>query len=678
MAEILQFTPKNKTDAAQNAEDFVTLCRDHLSVFGTTLTWDDRTWDVSHAIEKRGRNGRLAFTWTNHDTSKTNTKANLMAEPFLSFAKSYMRYQHVMKPTKAFGFRISALRALERSLTESFKGRKPEITLSDPSVFNHAQALIKAKFSESAAYRIAGQLEMISDFINSHGLVPVGFQWKQSLKRNNDKNKIGKEGDRERLDKLPSKEAIEALAKAFDIANEPNDIIIASTAALLACAPSRINEIFRLPVDCEVEKEQPDGTIAYGLRWWPSKGAEPYVKWIGPTMVDVAKKAISNLREATSQARSVARWYQSNPNSMWLPRDCEFLRTQPISKLKEFVPVLGLEQSSSLIRWMESNNVPITKLNGKIHVRFEDVESAVLCLLPKKFPIYDVETDLHFADALMVASKNLFSAKRTTIPCIVKPVNEQNISDGLGGRTAHGFSSMFNRLGLRNEDGTDIDINTHSFRHWLNTIAQRGGLSELDIAIWSGRKDIKQNRDYNHVTPNEMLAIIDKEIGTSNIMGPLAEAFEKLPVSREDFLHMKFPTAHTTEFGFCIHDFTMLPCQKHRDCINCTEQVCIKGDKAKTARIRSAFEIVSEQVEKARSAIKDQAFGADRWLEVHEKSAQRLQELLAIMEDPTIPNGAVIQLANPDEYSPINNAVNERKRLADDDANILSSFRILA
>ena len=161
MAEILQFTPKNKTDAAQNVEDFVTLCRDHLSVFGTNLAWDDRAWDVTDAIEKRGRNGRLAFAWTNHDTSKTNTKADLMAEPFLSFAKSYMRSQHAMKPTKVFGFRISALRALERSLTERFKGRKPDITLSDPSVFNYAQALIKAKFSESAAYRISGQLEMI-------------------------------------------------------------------------------------------------------------------------------------------------------------------------------------------------------------------------------------------------------------------------------------------------------------------------------------------------------------------------------------------------------------------------------------------------------------------------------------------------------------------------------------
>ena len=678
MSEILQFTPKNKNDAAQNAEDFVTLCRNHLSVFGTNLAWDDRTWDVSNAIQQRGRSGRLAFTWTNHDTSKTNTKADLMAEPFLSFAKSYMRYQHAMKPTKAFRFRISALRALERSLTESFKGRKPEITLSDPSVFNYAQALIKEKFSESAAYRISGQLEIISDFINSHGLVPVGFQWKQTLKRNNDRNKIGEEGDRERLDKLPSKEAIEALAKAFHIAKEPNDIIIASTAALLACAPSRINEIFRLPVDCEVEKEQPDGTIAYGLRWWPSKGAEPYVKWIGPTMVDVAKKAISNLREATSQARLVARWYQSNPNSMWLPRDCEFLRTEPISKLKDFAPALGIEKSQNVIGWMKYNEVPIAKLNGKNYVKFEDVESAVLSLLPKKFPIFDFETDLHFADALMVTSRNLFHSKKATIPCFVEPINEQHISDGLGGRALQGASSIFSRLGFKNNDGSDIDINTHSFRHLLNTIAQRGGLSELDIAIWSGRKDIKQNRDYNHVTPDEMLAIIDKEVGTPNMMGPLAEAFEKLPVSREDFLKMKFPTAHTTEFGFCIHDFTMLPCQKHGDCINCTEQICIKGDKAKTARIRSAFEIVSEQVEKARSAIKDQAFGADRWLEVHEKSAQRLQELLAIMEDPTIPNGAVIQLANPDEYSPINNAINERKRLADDDANILSSFRILA
>jgi nucleosome binding factor SPN SPT16 subunit len=35
----------------------------------------------------------------------------------------------------------------------------------------------------------------------------------------------------------------------------------------------------------------------------PEKGAEPMVKWIIPSMVDVVKKAINQIREQTKEAR---------------------------------------------------------------------------------------------------------------------------------------------------------------------------------------------------------------------------------------------------------------------------------------------------------------------------------------------------------------------------------------
>ncbi len=35
---------------------------------------------------------------------------------------------------------------------------------------------------------------------------------------------------------------------------------------------------------------------------------------------------------------------------------------------------------------------------------------------------------------------------------------------------------------------------------------------------------------------------------------------------------------HATEFGYCVHDYMMSPCDKFRDCINCNEQVCVKGE----------------------------------------------------------------------------------------------------
>ena len=83
---------------------------------------------------------------------------------------------------------------------------------------------------------------------------------------------VGKAADEHRLDALPAEGAIDALAKAFEIATDPPDILITSVAALLTCAPNRINEVFRLPVDCEVTRPY-KGKDEYGIRWWPSKGS---------------------------------------------------------------------------------------------------------------------------------------------------------------------------------------------------------------------------------------------------------------------------------------------------------------------------------------------------------------------------------------------------------------------
>jgi hypothetical protein len=675
MAEILQFTPKAESDAVQNNYDFVTLCRDHLTVFGANLDWNAPAWDVSDSIAKRSRSGRLAFVWTNHDTSKTNTNAPLLSTPFLDFARSYMRYQQAMKPTKSFGNRLSALRALERALVDVYG--IPNIILSDSSVFDHAQTLIKSKFAEGTAYRIGKELQTISKFINEKCLVPVFFIWNSSLERNNDRNKIGKEFEQERMEKLPDPGSIEALAKAFNIATEPNDVILASVAALLMTAPGRISEVLRLPVDCEVNRKPADGKHTYGLRWWASKGSGPGVKWIGSTMVDVAKEAIAKLIKETKHARSVARWCQENPGSMWLPPESEYLRTQEYSRSKEYTSVLGLSDYVSTNTWMKGNKVPVKKISGKNYVRFSDVEAAVLKKLPKGFPVYDEETGMTYSEALFVVNANLFNPKKGAIPCIFEPVTEQHISDGLGGRTKHNISSLFTRLGFKNEDGSEIDINTHQFRHLLNTISQRGGLSQLDIAKWSGRTDVKQNRDYDHVSGEEMLMIVKENIGTAGMMGPLTEAIEKMPVSREDFIQMKFPTAHVTEFGFCIHDFAMLPCQKHQDCINCTEHVCVKGSAEKTREIRTNLEHVLALIEQAKSEVVDDTYGSDRWLEHHERTAARLQSLIAILEDPSIPEGSVIQLANPDEYNPISNAMGNSKSIEKQEIDILADIQTL-
>jgi len=188
-------------------------------------------------------------------------------------------------------------------------------------------------------------------------------------------------------------------------------------------------------------------------------------------------------------------------------------------------------------------------------------------------------------------------------------------------------------------------VNTHRFRHYLNTLAQAGGMSQLDIAKWSGRKDVRKNAVYDHVTPTQMLEKVRGAVGDSSQMfGPLAEIPVNLPVSRDEFGRLRFPTANTTDIGFCVHDYTMSPCELHRDCLNCQDMVCVKGDIVKTERLQTRLSEARRLLDHAEQAQSEEYAGSDRWLDHHRGTVERLTELCAIMNDPTVPDGACVHL----------------------------------
>jgi hypothetical protein len=186
----------------------------------------------------------------------------------------------------------------------------------------------------------------------------------------------------------------------------------------------------------------------------------------------------------------------------------------------------------------------------------------------------------------------------------------------------------------------------------------------LDIAKWSGRRDVKQNRDYDHVSGLELLEQLREAVGDdSQMFGPLARVEINSPMTRREFATLQIPTAHSTDIGFCIHDFTMLPCQIHRDCINCNEHVCIKGDNAKAQRVRQRLAEARRLLGAAEAGERDGFDGADRWRDHHQATVARLEELCRLLDDPSIPEGSVIQLANPMADSAVRMASRQRSEL---------------
>ncbi len=652
--KIAHFVPKASTPQ-DNLAAFIETTRPLLEVYPGVRSWDETPWDLIGVVNLAGRgNGRTVVTFTNYDAIERGTKEE-MSEPFLSFAKAYFLYWQALVPTKSFGVRVTALRALEKALVEICGTSHPHLVT--PSICNRATELLR---KYAGAYRMGRQLNLIVSFLSDNRLASP-FQWVSPIARPKDRNRVGKEADDERAKKLPSQAALEALPQCFNLATEPRDVVVSSIAALLCTAPDRISEVFSLPVECEVEDVH-KGKPIYGLRWHPEKGADPMVKWIAPTMVEVAREAIRRLREIGQPARMIAKWYEDNPTRIYLPSGTEHLRDREFLLMKELTDILGVTARTAARGWVDLNGVPtFASPDGRraVLVRFEDVERAVLVRLPRQFPVIDQRTGLKYSEALLVLRPNEIDSRHATIRCLVEPISTSQIARGLIG--GQGGVSIFEKFGFKEPDGYPIRVSSHQFRHWLNTLAHRGGMSQLDIAKWSGRKDVRQNQYYDHMTSDEFVEITRALVeGDDRLFGGLAELAAKVPLSRNEFLALAFPTAHVTEIGFCVHDFTMLPCQQYRDCMNCSEHVCVKGDRVKTGRIKAQLELAETQLVQAERALADGYQGADRWHEHHLATVLRLRNLMNVLEDPSIPEGTLIRLANPNEFSAVRLAVKDR------------------
>lgn len=151
----------------------------------------------------------------------------------------------------------------------------------------------------------------------------------------------------------------------------------------------------------------------------------------------------------------------------------------------------------------------------------------------------------------------------------------------------------------------------------------------------------------------------------AGVGGLLQKVKLNAPVTFADLDAVGEGIAHVTEYGFCVHDFSMLPCQKHRDCLNCIEQVCVKGDEEKLERLKKQRDGIRLQLTKALDASENSVYGADRWSQHQITTLERVGQLIEILESPSTANGSVIHLSIDQEFSPLRREVAAHTQLSE-------------
>jgi len=661
MAEIYLFQGRPELSAAENLAGFIHSCRQYLTVFGENLDFDCPTWDITQYVERKGlENKRQQINYSTLQTAK-NKSPEWMHVAFRPFAQAYMRYSYGFRPTLSYGHLLGTLRAAEAALNEH--NDIPTPIKIDASVLNRAAQIAVEHYSARVAYRVGNYLEELATFMSENAMLDTPTVWRNPIRKPEDSIRIGPEFDKLRFEKMPSRAALEAIAKIYQLAVEPVDILITSIAALLLSSPDRINELLHLPFDCEIYEEQgKEKKEAYGLRWQTSKGAPPMIKWIVSSMATVVQDALKRIRAATHEAREIALWYEKNPESVYLPKCFEYLRNGRVMPVSELVRLFSLRNLAAGKDWCKARKIEVRYEKGERSIFFADFEKAILTMLPKRFPVFVRKSGLKYSEALMVVRVNELHSVRATNPCMFESISINQVNYNLGGRAQeHGRASIFTRFQFEEEDGSQIKVTSHQFRHYLNTMAQAGHMSQLDIAKWSGRRDIRQNEAYNHVSVAEKLEKYQKAIGADSLQqGEVAEIMIRTPVFR-DKLELPFSAniaLHITDLGICEHDFTMLPCSHFRDCIMCSELVCVKGMTRQDSFRKKMLQNVREMLARTEEAESQGIAGTKRWVAYYKAVLPRLEQLCAFVEDSTIPNGAVIRLAPPKAYRLTDNSKN--------------------
>jgi len=238
--------------------------------------------------------------------------------------------------------------------------------------------------------------------------------------------------------------------------------------------------------------------------------------------------------------------------------------------------------------------------------------------------------------------------------------------NGLGRRET--IETIWQRFGIIRKDGTKPYLNSHSIRHYLDSIAAESGLSQMERAWWAGRANPNQNDVYDHRTDEHFLEKAKKlKLANSYNMDAdsvLDKINRQLPVTPEE-VDIAAATALSTPIGYCARSIHQLPCQIANDCINCTKLFCIKGESQKKEQyLRELMILTEKRLSNAFEAEDDGLSGASRYVIHQQKTLERLRQMNFMQKSIEIPSGSILQIRQEDT-SPMAIAI---KKLEEQDA----------
>jgi hypothetical protein len=504
-------------------------------------------------------------------------------------------------------------------------------TLSEEDL-SQAELLMRAHWAQSTTYKRMMSLLVFTRFLAGRNLCRPLYYSPQTP-RVEDFNRHTIAGQEARRDRLPTEAVLNGLADIYrEHAVEPRDGLRAAAIAILVVTGFRVGELLTLPFDCEVHETR-DGQPRYGLRYYreKSRGGRRLraTRWLTPIGADLAQEAISRIRKITDAARQRAKVLEHSPHRVPLPG---FHLGARMTR-RDVARVLGYDHRSiftmardKLIRHQDSKG---------IYYRAFEVEAYLRALRVKQLWMIDRRdgTQQKLSESLFITFRNFFHATRSACPLLVEPVLLSQIADFV---TCRGdMKSAFERFDVREPNGAFSRMTTHQLRHWLNHIADKGGLPVELQTRWLGRENARDTEAYRHATVSERLEWVKAGMREGTLSGVKTDVYFELPHSQRDaFLEGEIQAVHFTAFGICLHDFAVTPCPFHLNCVRgCPDYLRTHGNQKERQHLIQIRAVTEEALAAARLHTVRGVGLAESWVRHCEETLDGIAKALAVDDD---------------------------------------------
>jgi hypothetical protein len=190
------------------------------------------------------------------------------------------------------------------------------------------------------------------------------------------------------------------------------------------------------------------------------------VRWLTATGTELARRAVSEIRELTSSARERAKILEQNPKRVPIPgyQWADHMSSSEVENMLGF-------QSWDSLRHISRERLPRHRENGHFFYLAGEVEASLLSERVERLWTLDRKDGTHqlLSETLFIAYARSFHAAHQINPLLVEPMSDSDLRVFI---TEQGRAkSAFERFNICEENGDFCRITSHQFRHWLNDLA---------------------------------------------------------------------------------------------------------------------------------------------------------------------------------------------------------------